>query len=48
MADEAGRAIEAAAGQLHAGKPSEAIKPQTEAVEKLNQIYRAVAPYPNL
>jgi hypothetical protein len=48
LADEAGRAIEAAAGQLHAGKPAETVKPQTEVVEKFNQLYRAVAPYPNL
>ena len=48
MADEAGMAIEAAAGKLHAGKPSEAVKPQTDVVEKFNQMYRSVAPYPNL
>ncbi len=48
LADEAGRAIEAAAGQLHAGKPAGTIKPQIEAVEKLNQLYRSVAPYSNL
>jgi len=48
LADEAGRAIQTAAGQLHAGKPADAAKPQTEAVEKFNQLYRAVAPYPGL
>ena len=41
-------AIDAAAGKLHAGKPSEAVKPQTDVVEKFNQMYRNVAPYPNL
>ena len=48
MADEAGMAIDAAAGKLHAGKPSEAVKPQTNVVEKFNQMYRSVTPYPNL
>ena len=48
MADEAGKAIETAAAHLHAGKPAEALKPQTEAVEKFNRLYRSVAPYPNL
>ncbi len=48
LADEAGRAIEAAAGQLRAGKLAETVRPQTEAVEKLNQLYRSVAPYPTL
>ena len=48
MADEAGMAIEAAAGKLHTGKPSEAVKPQTDVVEKFNQIYRSVVLYPNL
>ena len=48
MADEAGMAIDAAAGKLHAGKPAEAVKPQTDVVEKFNQMYRYVAPYPNL
>ena len=35
-------AIDAAAGKLHAGKPSEAVKPQTDVVEKFNQMYRSV------
>ena len=48
MADEAGMAIDAAAGKLHAGKSSEAVKPQTDVVEKFNQMYRNVVPYPNL
>ena len=48
MADEAGMAIDVAAGKLHAGKSSEAVKPQTDVVEKFNQMYRNVVPYPNL
>ncbi len=48
MADEAGMAIDAAAGRLHAGKPSEAVKPQTDVVEKFNLMYRSVAQYPIL
>src|SRR5208282_5146046 len=48
MADEAGMAIDAAAAKLHAGKSSEAVKPQTDVVEKFNQMYRAVVPYPSL
>jgi hypothetical protein len=47
-ADEAALAIDAAAGKLHAGKPSEAVKPQSDVIEKFNQIYRSVAPFPNL
>ena len=48
MADDAGKAIGAAVEQLHAGKATEAVKPQTEAVEKFNQMYRTVAPFPGL
>jgi len=48
MADEAAMAIEAAAGKLHAGKPSEAVKSQTDVVEKFNQMYCRVAPFGSL
>ena len=48
LADAAGRNIESAAARLHAGKPDEAVKPQTETVEMFNQMYRDVAPYPGL
>ncbi len=48
MADEAGMAIDVAVGKLHAGKSSEAVKPQTDVVEKFNQMYRNVVPYPSL
>jgi hypothetical protein len=48
MADEAAQAISAAAEQLHVGRPAEAVGPQTEAVEKFDEMYRAVATYPRL
>ncbi len=48
LADEAARAIETAAARLHDGEFSEAHQGQTEAVEKFNQMYRGVAPYPSL
>jgi hypothetical protein len=48
MAEETGKSIGAAVGQFRAGKPAEAVKPQTDAVESFNQMYRAVVPYPSL
>ena len=48
LADEVGSAFDAAATKLHAGKPTEAVKPQTEAVEKLHRMLRGVAPYPTI
>jgi len=48
MADEAGMAIETAAGKLHTGKASEAVKPQTDVAEKFNQMYCSVVPFPAL
>lgn len=48
LADNAGRAIEFAVGNLHAGQLAEAVKRQTAAVEAFNQLYRSVVQYPNL
>jgi hypothetical protein len=47
-ADEAGKAMTQAADELRDGSPGDAVAPQTEAVEKLDQIYRAVVPFPQL
>ena len=48
LADEAARSIDAAAQQLRTDEPSAAVKPQTETVEKFNELYRCVVPYPSL
>ena len=48
LADDAGTAIETAAAKLHAGKMADAAKPQADAVQKFNEIYRNVAGYPKL
>ena len=48
MADDAGRSIGAAVGHFHAGKPAEAVRTQSETVEKFNAKCRAVVPYPSL
>ena len=48
LADEAGSAMHAAASRLHEGAPAEAIGPQTQAVEKLDQILTAILPFANL
>jgi hypothetical protein len=48
IADEAARSIDAAIEQLRGNEPSAAVKPQTETVEKFNQLYRSVVPYPSL
>jgi len=48
VADAAGQAMLAAAGRLRAAQPGDAAGPQTEAVDKLDEVYRAVAPYENV
>jgi hypothetical protein len=40
--------LSAAADALNGGSPRDAVASQTEAVEKLDQIYRAVVPFPDL
>jgi len=48
LADETAQAMIAAADQLDAGPPGEAVKQQAAALEKLDQIYMVVVPFPNL
>jgi hypothetical protein len=48
VADEAGQAMTGAADHLHATRLPEAAAAQAQAVEKLDAIYRAAVPFPEL
>lgn len=48
LADEAGKAMTAAADQLDTQSPDRAAEQQATALEKLDQIYMAVVPFANL
>ena len=48
VADEAGKSMREAAGQLQKAKPAEAASSQAAAVERLNEIYTALAPLADL
>lgn len=48
LADDARQAMFAAADELNGGSASDAVGSQTEAVEKLDQIYQVVVPFPSL
>jgi len=48
LADEAGRAMQTAADALDDDSPADAVRPQTDAVDKLDQIYLGVVPFANL
>ncbi len=48
VSEASAKAMLIAADRLHGSRPGEALGPQTEAVEKLDEVYRAVAPFPNL
>lgn len=48
LADNAGKAMLAAADSLAAYKPADATAPQAEAVEKIDQVFMAAAPYQQL
>ena len=48
LADAAGRAMDKAADQLADEDPADAVRSQTDAVDKLDQIYLGVVPFANL
>ena len=48
LADEAGVAMKTAADALAAAKPADAIKPQAEAIEKIDSIFMLVSPFVEL
>jgi hypothetical protein len=48
LANDARQAMFAAADELNGGSATDAVGSQTEAVEKLDQIYQVVVPFPNL
>lgn len=48
MADQVGKSMQAAADRMRANSLQEAIEPQTSAIENIDQIFAAVAPYVNL
>lgn len=48
LADEAGAAMNSAADRLAEQQPSEAVQLQTEAIDRLDQIYLGVVPFANL
>jgi len=45
LADNAGKAMQAAAEELHNNAPAAAVGVQAEAVEKLDEVYTVLAPY---
>jgi len=48
LADEVAQAMLSAAGELDGRRPADAVKSQTDAVAKLDEIYKIVVPYPRL
>jgi hypothetical protein len=48
LADQIGSSMQMAADRLSANAPADAIVPQTSAIENLDQVFSAVAPYANL
>jgi Ca-activated chloride channel family protein len=48
LADKAHETMTAAADRLAAGKPAEAVGSQTDAVERFDEIYRAIVPFVQL
>jgi hypothetical protein len=48
LVDEIVASMQAAVDRLSANSPSDAISPQTSAIENLDQVFSAVAPYVNL
>ena len=48
LADNAGKAMQAAAEELHNNAPAAAVGLQAEAVEKLDEVYTVLAPYVTL
>lgn len=48
LADQIGAAMQVAADRMSANAPADAIPPQTSAIENLDRVFSAVAPYVNL
>jgi hypothetical protein len=48
IADQVGASMQAASDRLADNSPAESIAPQTSAIENLDQVFSAVAPYVNL